>query len=267
MVVALAVIWIGLQHPVGRRLPDRPQPLEPVGPEHLDRHHGDGHGADHRVAQHRPVGRVAARVPRLHDGDGPDASGSPTRSDLGFDRWYTWIVALAVGIAARGRRSARSRGSSSPTSACRRSSSRSAGSWSGAASSSATPQGQTLAPLDGTFQLLGGGTRGLARRVEELAAGRASAARLIAFSLVARPAAASSPPASPSARLGVDIGLGVVGCLIVLGAVWLANSYSVAGPARHAVRRAPQHRRAGGRAEDPDRHRLPGRDPDRGRRW
>ena len=33
-------------------------------------------------------------------------------------------------------------------------------------------QGQTLAPLDQTFQLLGGGSRGLARRVEELGARR-----------------------------------------------------------------------------------------------
>ena len=62
----------GLRHPVGRRLPDGAQPLEPVGAERLDRHHGHGHGADHRVAQHRPVGRLTARVHRLHDGDGPD---------------------------------------------------------------------------------------------------------------------------------------------------------------------------------------------------
>ena len=38
---------------------------------------------------------------------------------------------------------------------------------------------------------------------------------------------------------------------------------SMAGPARHPVRRTPRHRRAGGRAEDPDRDRLPGRDPHR----
>ena len=83
---------------VGRRLPDRPQPVEPVGPERLDRDHGDGHGADHRVAQHRPVGRLAARVPRLHDGDGPDRVDPQRRSASGSTSWYTWIVALVVGI-------------------------------------------------------------------------------------------------------------------------------------------------------------------------
>ena len=61
-----------LQRPVGGRLPDRPEPVEPLGPEHVDRHHGDGHGPDHRVAQHRPVRRVAAGLPRLHDGARPD---------------------------------------------------------------------------------------------------------------------------------------------------------------------------------------------------
>ncbi len=34
--------------------------------------HGDGHGPDHRVAQHRPLGRVAAGLPRVHDGARPD---------------------------------------------------------------------------------------------------------------------------------------------------------------------------------------------------
>ena len=63
---------------VARRLPDVAQPVEPVGPERVHRDHGDGHGAHHRVAQHRPVGRVAARVPRLHDGDGAGRSGSRT---------------------------------------------------------------------------------------------------------------------------------------------------------------------------------------------
>ena len=29
------------------------------------------HGPDHRVAQHRPLGRIDARIPRLHDGDDP----------------------------------------------------------------------------------------------------------------------------------------------------------------------------------------------------
>ena len=39
--------------------------------------------------------------------------------------------------------------------------------------------------------------------------------------------------------LGVDIGLGVIGCLIVLGAVWLANSYP--WPAQLATQYAERH--------------------------
>ena len=49
-----------------------PQPVEPVGAERLDRHHGHRHGVHHRHPQHRPVGRLAARLPRLHDGAGAD---------------------------------------------------------------------------------------------------------------------------------------------------------------------------------------------------
>ncbi len=68
--------------------------------------HGDGHGAHHRVAQHRPLGRVAARLPRLRDGPGPDrrdlrrssASTSPPRP---ANKAYVWIIALAFGLAAR----------------------------------------------------------------------------------------------------------------------------------------------------------------------
>ena len=61
-----------VQRPVERRLPHVAEPLEPFGPEHVDRDHGHGHGPDHRVAQHRPVGGFAARVRRLHDGPGAD---------------------------------------------------------------------------------------------------------------------------------------------------------------------------------------------------
>src|SRR5205814_8801613 len=42
--------------------------VEPVSSERVDRHHGQRDGLDHRVAQHRPVGRVAAGLPWLHDG-------------------------------------------------------------------------------------------------------------------------------------------------------------------------------------------------------
>ena len=80
MIVALAVVWIALPDHVGRPVPDVAQPVEPVGSELVHRHHGDGHGAHHRLAQHRPVGRVAARLPWLHDGHGADAMDSERAS-------------------------------------------------------------------------------------------------------------------------------------------------------------------------------------------
>jgi D-xylose transport system permease protein len=146
----------------------------------------------------------------------------PNSLGLGFDRWYTWIVVLAIGIALG------------------------AGigavqgfivAYVGVPSFIVTlggiliwrglifryAQGQTLAPMDGNFQLLGGGTRGSLGEWRSWLFGAIGCA-LIAFGLVAarrrrhRHQFAVRP-------LGVDIGLGVVGCLIVLGAVWLANSY------------------------------------------
>ncbi len=140
MIAALRRDLDRLPHPLRRRLPDRPQPLEPVRPEHLHRHHGDGHGADHRVAQHRPVGRVAARLPRLHDGAGADGRDPVLLRRRPHPRPRRQVVHVARRPGRRaccsGRRSAASRVSSSPTSGCRRSSSPSAGSSSGAASSS-----------------------------------------------------------------------------------------------------------------------------------
>ena len=170
MIVALAVIWIGFHILSGGRFLDGPQPLEPVRPERVDRDHGDRHGPDHRVAQHRPVGRVAAGVPRLHDGDGPGgldpedprARASTSRTP-GSSPWRS--------ASSSARSSAASRASSSPTAACRRSSSRSAGFliWRGLIFRYA--QGQTIAPMDSTFQLIGGGPAGVARRLASWIAG------------------------------------------------------------------------------------------------
>ena len=131
----------------------------------------------------------------------------PNSLGLGFDRWYTWIIALAIGIAI--------------------------GAGIGAAQGFIVAyvgvpsfivtlggiliwrglifryaQGQTLAPMDGNFQLLGGGTQRLARRVAQLAAG---SHRLRPHRLRPRrrPASASSPRVRrPPARRGHRPGRG-----------------------------------------------------------
>ena len=160
MVVALAVIWIGFHIAVGRRLPDRPQPVEPVGAERLDRHHGDGHGADHRVAQHRPVGRVAARRSSATRWRWSRPSGSPTRSASGSTAGTRGSSPSPSALAARRGDRRRSRASSSPTSGCPSFIVTLGGLlvWRGLIFR--YQQGQTLAPLDETFQLLGGGPTG-----------------------------------------------------------------------------------------------------------
>jgi D-xylose transport system permease protein len=160
----------------------------------------------------------------------------PNSLGLGFDRWYTWIIALAIGIALG------------------------AGigavqglivAYVGVPSFIVTlggiliwrglifryAQGQTLAPMDGNFQLLGGGPRGSLGEWRSWLLGVIGCG-LIAFGIVVarrrrrRYQFAVRP-------LGVDIGLGVIGCLIVLGAVWLANSYP--WPAQLASQYAERH--------------------------
>ena len=160
----------------------------------------------------------------------------PNTFDLGFDRWYTWIVALVVGIAlgaAIGGVQGFLVG------------------YGGVPSFIVTlggiliwrglifryAQGQTLAPMDGNFALLGGGPRGsLGEWRSWLLAGIACA--LIVFSIVMarrrrhRHQFAVRP-------LGVEIAIGAVGCLVVLGAVWVANRYY--WPAQLASQYAERH--------------------------
>ena len=71
MIGALAVIWIFFNILSGGSFITAAEPVEPLGPERLDRDHGDRDGPHHRLAQHRPLGGVDARLHRLHDGDGP----------------------------------------------------------------------------------------------------------------------------------------------------------------------------------------------------
>jgi D-xylose transport system permease protein len=146
----------------------------------------------------------------------------PNTFDLGFDRWFTWVVAAAVGIAL----GAAIGGAQGFVIA-----------YVGVPSFVVTlgglliwrglifryVQGQTLAPLDGNFQLLGGGPRGsLGEWRSWLLAGLACAGIVYSIVIARRRRRRYQFAVRP---LGVDIGLGVVGCLVVLGAVMVANSY------------------------------------------
>jgi D-xylose transport system permease protein len=83
--------------------------------------------------------------------------------------------------------------------------------------------GRTIAPLDSTFQLLGGGPRGsLGEALSWLVAG--SAIIGVAYSLLAsrRRRRRYGFPVRP---VWADATLGVVACLALVAAVWVANSY------------------------------------------
>ena len=146
----------------------------------------------------------------------------PNTFDLGFDRWYTWIVAVAVGIVL----GAVIGGVQGFVVA-----------YVGVPSFVVTlggiliwrglifryAQGQTLAPMDGNFQLLGGGPRGSLGEWRSWLLGAIACALIVFGIVVARRRRRRYEFAVRP--LGVDIGLAVVGCLAVLGAVLVANRY------------------------------------------
>jgi len=97
--------------------------------------------------------------------------------------------------------------------------------------------GQTIGPLDRTFQLLGGGPRGsLGATLSWLVAAVAIAA--LAYGIIAgrRRRRRYGFPLRP---VWADVTIGVIGSLIVVGAVWIANSYP--WPAALAKEYATEH--------------------------
>jgi D-xylose transport system permease protein len=84
-------------------------------------------------------------------------------------------------------------------------------------------QGQTLAPLNEYFQLLGGGPKGAMGDIGSWIIGLIACAG-IAYTLWAgrRRRRRYGFPARP---LWAEVMVGVVGCVVVLAAVWVANSY------------------------------------------
>ncbi len=97
-------------------------------------------------------------------------------------------------------------------------------------------QGQTLAPLDSTFSLLGGGPKGSLGDWKSWLLGAVGCALIITSVLLARRRRQRYDlPLRPT---WVDSGMAVIGCLVILGAVWIANSYY--WPEQLARRRAEE---------------------------
>ena len=159
MVVALAVLWVAFNI-LSDGLFLSPRNLWNLSVQSAAvADHDDRHGADHRVAQHRPVDRID---PRLHrDGHGPAPGGVDTRRPRAraSNQPSIWIIVVIVGIALGaligGLQGFVIAYVGIPSFIV------TLGGlliWRGAAFALAS--GRTIAPLDPTFQLLGGGPEG-----------------------------------------------------------------------------------------------------------
>jgi D-xylose transport system permease protein len=87
----------------------------------------------------------------------------------------------------------------------------------------ALSSGRTIAPMDTNFQLLGGGSRGSIGETRSWIVGALACVGIIAILVMAR---------RRRQKFGfrlrptwVDVTFGVIGCAVVLGAVWVTNSY------------------------------------------
>jgi len=84
-------------------------------------------------------------------------------------------------------------------------------------------QGQTLAPMNRIFQLLGGGPKGSLGEWKSWALGLLACAGIVASIVIAR--RRRQRYELPLRPMWVDAGMGIVGCGVVLAAVRVANSY------------------------------------------
>ena len=146
----------------------------------------------------------------------------PNALHLGFNQPYTWLIALAVGIAC-GALIGGFQGSIIA--------------YGGVPSFIVTlggflvwrglifqyAQGQTIAPMDGTFALLGGGPNGSLGEIGSWIVGIVACVGIIYSTLSERRRHRSYGfPVRPMWALVTVL---VVSCAAVLGAVWIANSY------------------------------------------
>ncbi len=146
----------------------------------------------------------------------------PANLHLGFDQPYTWIVALAVGIALGavigGFQGVIVAYGGVPAFIV------TLGGllvWRGLIFQYA--QGQTIAPMDKTYVLLGGGPTGSLGDAASWIVGLLACAGIV-YSLIAarRRRRHFGFPVRP---MWAEYGVGAVSCAAVLGAVWVANSY------------------------------------------
>ena len=100
-----------------------------------------------------------------------------------------------------------------------------------------TASGRTIAPMDPTFQLLGGGSKGSLGEVGSWIVGGVACVGIVALMVNGR---------RKRRKFGfrlrpmwLDVALGVFGCVVVLGAVWVMNSYYL--PENLAAQYAEEH--------------------------
>jgi D-xylose transport system permease protein len=146
----------------------------------------------------------------------------PSALGLGFEQPYTWIIALLVGV-----------GLGATVGAIQ-------GvlvAYGGVPSFIVTlggllvwrgiifryAQGQTIAPLDGTFRLLGGGPNGSLGEVASWVVGVVVCVGIVYTLFAGR--RRRRRYGFPLRAMWAEVLIGTLGCLVVLVAVWVANSY------------------------------------------
>jgi len=146
----------------------------------------------------------------------------PKTLGLGFDQPYTWVIAVAVGIVL----GALLGGLQGVLVA-----------YAGIPAFIVTlggllvwrglifwyAQGQTIAPLDTTFRLLGGGPGGSLGEVASWLVGILACLGIIYTLIAGR--RRRRRYGFPLRAMWAEVALGVLGCLTVLAAVWVANAY------------------------------------------
>ena len=100
-----------------------------------------------------------------------------------------------------------------------------------------TASGRTIAPMDSTFQLLGGGSSGSLGETGSWIVGGVACVGIVALLVMGRRRRRKFGFTLRPAWL--DVLLGVLGCAVVLGAVWVMNSYYL--PENLAIRYAEEH--------------------------